>query len=289
MNEPHATRSGNEPTELLPVVPPRVAARAVIVYEPEPRRSRGLLVFTAVLVALTVGVVLGQAVAYQPASHSVSAAAQADPVPSDGTPVEALPGPPPVPVVTAPLGAATTQAIEVTGASAVLQVRGADLGDVLFSAATIDGVLPEVVTTSRGPRLKLAAGRTELLLNAAVTWTVRLTGGFADQEVDMHAGRLAGMEMRGGASRTLLSLPPPAKTVALRVGGAVGELRVRVDEGTAVRLRLGKGAGAVTFGGTNGRVRSGAVLATKGWRPAKHRYDITAAAHVDAVRLDQAR
>jgi hypothetical protein len=98
----------DEPTELLAVIapppgaaarvsppPPRIAARAVIVYEPEPRRSWGLWIFTGLLVALTVGVVLGQAVAPQPVSRPAPAVTTWTPPPPYDAPVGVPFRPPP--------------------------------------------------------------------------------------------------------------------------------------------------------------------------------------------------
>ena len=65
-NAPPVRHPGEEPTQTLPVIvarkppAPGVAARAVIVYETQPRRPWVLWMFTAMLVALTIGVVLGQ-------------------------------------------------------------------------------------------------------------------------------------------------------------------------------------------------------------------------------------
>ncbi len=279
---PHAA---NEPTALLPVVhrpapavPPKVAARAVIVYEPEPRPRRGLWVFTAVLVALTSGVVLGQTSAYRPVSRSV-ATAQTEPLPAP----EAVPSPPPQ--VTAPLGAATSRTIEVTGAATLLRIRSADLGDLLFSATTTDGgVPPAVEETGRGPRLGLSGPAAEVLLHSSVQWTVRLTGAFTDQQVDMRAGDLAGLELTGGADRAALELPRPAGAVPVRLTGAVRELRVRAGADVPVRVRLGRGADTAVLDGTSRRdVRSGTALTTPGWRSAKDRYDVSARVRMDSV------
>jgi hypothetical protein len=301
-DEPSPADIGNEPTELLPVIepaPPKVVARAVLVYEPEPRQSRWLLVFTGVLVALTVGVVLGQAVAYKPVSRP-AAATQVGSAPSYGTPPEASPGPsnqavPAVgPPLTAPLGSAKTRLIEVTGASALLQIRSADLGEMLFSVAAIDGAtMPSVVDTPSGPRLSLpdaaaaSAGRTEVQLNSKVRWTIRLTGRSTAQEIDMSAGGLARIELIGGASRAVLQLPRPAGAVPLRVTGAVSDLHIRAGKGDPVRLRLGKGADTATLDGTTERnVKSGAALTSPGWRSAKNRYDVSASVRVGSVLVE---
>jgi len=294
---------GDEPTELLPVIspPPRVEARAVIVYEPQPRRSWGLWVFTALLVALTVGVVLGQTAAYQPASRAAPAL-QAAPMPTYGMPAEPAPSPsvPASPVapqqVTAPLGSARAQLIEVTGAATLLHVRSADLGTLLFSVTTVDGgTAPAVVRTSRGVRLSLTptgvaarTARIEVQLNSAVRWTVRLTGESTEREIDMRAGGLAGMDL-GGASRTTLELPDPIGTVPLRVTGAVRNLRIQTGDRVPVRLRLYQGAETATLDGTkHRRVEPGTVLSTPAWRSARNRYDVKTSAKMGSVHVDQA-
>src|SRR4051812_44169357 len=124
----------DEPTQklkvILPSIPQRVAARAVIVYEQAPRRPWRLWAFTAVLVALTIGVVLGQAEAFQPVSRGGSARAAVVPV--------AVPAPvAPVAPVTAPLGAAKALVFEVTGDASSVHVVSADLGDRLYSIVPI--------------------------------------------------------------------------------------------------------------------------------------------------------
>jgi hypothetical protein len=298
-----------ERTQLLPIIapspppapprrnpPPRsVAARAVIVYEPEPRRSWGLWVFTAVLVALTAGVVLGQTVADRPVPR-------AKPTPVSATPVETAPIPAgrvaPVagPPLTAPLGADRARTIEVTGTSALVRIRSTDLGDLLYTVTAMDGgPMPAVTDTARGPRLDLTRvgagpGRTEVQLNTKVRWTLRLTGGSADQQLDLRAGGLAGLELAGSAAHTTLDLPEPAGRVALRVTGPVADLHVRTGKATPVRLRLGEGADTATLDGKNHRdVRPGTALTSKGWRSAADRYDISASVRVGTVLVGRAR
>lgn len=304
---------GDEPTQTLPIVvaavspappsrtrpAPGVAARAVIVYEPRPTRPWRLWAFTAMLVALTIGVALGQTAAYQPASRSASSA-QAGVVPSYAASPAVVPSPSgqASPVagqqVTAPLGSAKTRLLEVVGASTVLHIRSANLGDVLFSIATVDSsAAPRLVDTVRGPRLELlrtgVAGTVgaEIRLNAKVSWTIRLTGGSTEQDIDMRLGGLARVELAGGASRAVLQLPEPKGTVPLSVTGAVGELSVRAETGIPVRLRLGTGADVATIDGTTYRtVKPGTVLTSTRWKSAKSRYDVATSADVSAVLVD---
>ncbi len=296
---PDVPRTGlDEPTTLLPQVPAsKATGRAVIVYEPEPRPKRALWVFTALMVALTSGVVLGQASAYRaPAQRSVSAA-QTGPIPVYETPPADVPtpavspAPVPGPRITALLGSAKTRVIEVSGASTSVRIRSTDLGPLLFSVDTMDGSgMPGVEDTARGPRLTLVrtgADATEIQLSTKVRWTIRLTGESVTEEIDMRAGGLAGIELAGGASDATLALPRPAKTVALRVTGKVGNLRIQTGDDVPVRLRLGKGADTATLDGTpRQNAKSGTVLVSRGWKSATERYDVRTYARVASVTVD---
>ena len=93
--------------------------------------------------------------------------------------------------------------------------------------------------------------------------------------------------MAGGSSNAMLELPRPAKAVALRVTGAVGNLQVRAGDDVPVRLRLGKGADTATLDGTQRQnAKSGTVLASPGWQSAKKRYDIKTYTRVASVIVD---
>ncbi|MFI5896712.1 hypothetical protein ACIA5D_42100 [Actinoplanes sp. NPDC051513] len=272
----------DEPTQtlkVLPSIPQRVAGRAVIVYEQAPRRPWRLWVFTAVLVSLTIGVVLGQAQAFQPVSRRPSAqAAVVPPVAPSSTPT-------PVSPLTAPLGKAKALVFEVTGAATVVHVASADLGGQLYSIVGIGGgAAPRVSDSARGPRLELAQTGAEVRLSSKVAWTVRLTASATDQDVDMRAGGLAGIELGGVTARAALMLPKPKGTVKVTATKAVSELRVVTAGAVPVRLRLTAGANvAVVDGKTHRKVKPRTTLTPAGWRSAKFRYDVTTAARVGSI------
>jgi len=292
--EPAPPVAGNEPTQVHPVVsspppvrPPTVAARAVIVYQERPRRPWRLWVFTVALVALTIGVVLGQTAAFEPVYRPAAGAETVAASPS----ASEQPWPDAAHRVTAPLGKVRTRTLEVVGASAALRVRSADLGETLFDIATTDrGAVPVLTDSRRGSRLELTrtgeAGTAgaEIRLNAKVAWILRLTGGSTERNIDMRAGGLRSIEVNGGTAHVVLQLPEPKGTVPLSVIGPIGELVVRTKAGTPVRLRLGGGADtAVVDGNTHREVRAGAALATAGWDTAGNRYDVVTSGAVTSV------
>ena len=296
------------PTQQLPQVapkPPKVLGRAVptktvVVAEPEPRRRWGLPVFAAVLVALTIGVILGQTAAYQ--DSTVYASQRIVPTPADYstppvTPPAAAPTQP-LPAtgerVSAALGKARKLRFDIAGTATQVTIRSVDLGDRLYDIATLDGsAIPKVVNHAAGPRLDIArtgaTGRlgAEVQLNSRVHWTLRLIGGAAEQEVDMRAGGLAGIELIGGASRTVLRLPEPKGTVRLSVTGGISELDVYPAGKTPVRVRLAKGAtDAVIDDKAQHKVKADTILDSAGWKSAENRYDISAETDLSALHVD---
>jgi hypothetical protein len=288
--EPSSTTPLNEPTQSLPTVPqpPKVAARAVIVYRDVPRRPWVLWVFTATLVALTIGVILGQTAAFEPAYRST---ADAQTVPTPAPSPSGTPWPDAAHRITVPLAGVKTRTLEVAGATTVLRVRSADLGDTLFDIATTDrGAMPSLTQSERGSRLELIrsseAGTVgaEIQLNAKVAWTLKLVGGASEQNVDMSAGGLAGLEVIDGAAGAVWQLPEPKGTVRLSVAGPVGQLVVRRKAGTPVRVRLGGGATtAVVDGKSREKVEAGTTLRSTGWSGAPKRYDVVTSGQVASV------
>ncbi|WP_344519138.1 hypothetical protein [Paractinoplanes durhamensis] len=286
----------SEPTQSMPTIPrqppPVVVARAVIVYQEKPRKPWRLWAFTAVLVALTIGVVLGQTVAFEPTYRSTANAQT--PAPADV--IQSLPSTAPAwpdeaHRLTAPLGTIKTRTLEVAATSAtVLHVRSADLGDKLFDIATIDrSAVPKLTDTKAAAKVDLTktgeAGTigAEIQLNAKVAWTLKLTGGTSEQNVDMQAGGAKAITLAGGTAHAVLQLPPPTGTVRLSVAGTIGELSVRRKTGTAVRLKLTSGAKSATVDGkTQGEVKPG-TLSSPDYKTAKNRYDVAISGAVSAL------
>jgi hypothetical protein len=261
------------------------AERTIVIYE---RKSRGLLIFAALMVALTIGVILGQTSAYEQSS----AAPRAEPV---GAGYSTAPEPSPsqfAPMpgnrITAPLGKVRDHAFEVGGGAALVTIHSAALGDQLYDITTLDGsAVPQMVGGSRLEFVRTGTpGRigADIRLNSAVRWTLRLDGGTAEQDIDMSGGRLAGIELTGGAARVVLRLPAPKGTIPIKVSGGASELDVQAA--VPVRVRLGKGADDAEIGGkTRHAVKAGTILTAAGWKTATNRYDITAAAKLNLLRI----
>jgi hypothetical protein len=268
---------------------PEDAPRTIVIYE---KKSRGLLIFTAMMVALTIGVVLGQTSMAELGGGS--ATARTEPVGAGySTPPETAPPPGPSAPgpgtrITAPLAGAKTHRFEVGGGADLVSIRSTDLGDALYDITTFDGsAVPQM---AGGARLELirtgTPGRVgaDIQLNSRVRWTLRLDGGSGEQTIDLSGGRLAGLELTGAATRVVLRLPKPTGTIPITVAGPASEFDVQA--GAPVRVRLGKGADDTAIGARSRHaVPAGAVLASAGWTRTTNRYDIKAAAKLTLVRI----
>ncbi|KUL25880.1 hypothetical protein [Actinoplanes awajinensis] len=291
-NPPPRVSFANEPTEQLPVItaapgqrrppPPRAAGRVVLIYEQQIRKPWRLLLCTASIVSLTVGVVLGQTEAYRTPTPRSTAAAQPSDVVQTVTPL------------TAPLSTITQRRLEIAGPATTLRIRTADLGESLYNIAPLDpSSSVQMTETGDGTQLTLVPAATgtagaEVVLSSKVRWTLKLTGGTAELDVDSRAGGLIGAELVAGVSRGVLRLPEPKGTVPISVTGAVGELTVRTEAHAPVRVRLGKGAGLATVGGKARRgVKAGTTLRDAGWAKATNRYDVRVTADVSTLLVER--
>jgi hypothetical protein len=271
--------------EPVPPPPANGGGEVVVVYE-QVRRPWRLWVFTAMLVSLTVGVVLGQTEAYRagkPRSVTAVGAAQ----PSEVAP--------PVPVpLSAPLGTTRQRQLQITGSVMTLRIRTAQLGQSLYTITGLDpGIPARVADAGDGTVLTLSpdavvTGGAEVILNSTVQWSVKLTGGANELDVDARAGGLAAVESASPIARGTLQLAKPRRPVPMTITGPVGDLTVRTVADAPVRLRLAQGAGLATVGGTVRRnAKNGATLQERGWRAAAGRYDIRLAARANTVLVER--
>ncbi|MET7969005.1 hypothetical protein [Micromonospora sp. NPDC005305] len=196
--------------------------------------------------------------------------------------------------LTAPRGGRRLADFELVDPLASFTLRVADLGDDLYRIGTPDaaGVTPRPEVTGDRVRLRVQDnGRSgpaavEAVLNSRVTWRLRLAGGVSEQQLDLGAARLAGIDLAGGASRTGLRLPPLSGALTVRVSGGVSELTVLVPGGSPARVRVGAGAASVAvYGDRRTGVAAGQVVSSPGWDQARIRLDLDLAAGANTVSV----
>ncbi|UQU63665.1 hypothetical protein COUCH_32490 [Couchioplanes caeruleus] len=189
----------------------------------------------------------------------------------------------------------TAAGFDLVSAVTRVTVRSEDLGDRLFSVTTADdsGVLPKPVLAQDKVQLYLtpdgdgnATGAVDVVLTTRVTWTLRFSGAADEQILNLQGGRVAGIDMLGGARRTAIQLPAAAGTVPLTVTGAVDELAMTSPAGNPVRVQVKGGAKTVAAGARTLRdVAPGSTLTPKNWAT-NDRYDVNAEARVTLLSVE---
>ncbi|WP_319460973.1 hypothetical protein [Micromonospora sp. RTP1Z1] len=176
-------------------------------------------------------------------------------------------------------------------------LRTADLGDELYriEVPADGGVTPRPEV--RGDRVRLRVeenGRrgpaaVQVLLNSRVEWRLRLAGGVSDQLLDLSGGRLAGIELVGGSSRTELRLPRLTGTLTVRLTGGTSQLTVRVPDALPVRVRAASGAGSLAvYQERRDGVAAGDLVSSPGWDRAVDRLYVDLMAGANTVTVEEA-
>lgn len=179
---------------------------------------------------------------------------------------------------------------EVVGGATSVRVRADSLGDDLYRVTTSDGLTGRIDRDNADVRLGLSGntGVVDVLLNAGVGWTLRMTGGAQDMRIDMGAGTTDAVQLAGGASRIDLVLARPARPTAVTMTGGVDQFGVRLAAGTPVRVAAASGAGQVTIDGrTHQGVGGGQVFTADGWRDGAAGVDVQASAGAGGITITE--
>ncbi|WP_446220196.1 hypothetical protein [Micromonospora sp. IBHARD004] len=198
--------------------------------------------------------------------------------------------------VTAPLAGRRRASFELADGLTTFGLRMADLGDELYriEVPTDGGVTPRPEV--RGDRVRLRVeenGRrgpaaVEVLLNSRVEWRLRLAGGVSDQLLDLSAGRLTGIELIGGSSRTELRLPRLSGTLTVRMTGGTSLLTVRVPDASPARVRAASGAASVAvYQERRDGVAAGELVSSPSWDRAVDRLYVELVAGANTVTVEE--
>ena len=204
--------------------------------------------------------------------------------------------------VTVPASGHADAALEVVTGTPVLSISVADLGGThgtLLRASTPDGApRPEVRVGDTG-----ATGRSDnsefvsvsasdgsspvtITLNSAVTWLLDFAGGTQRTVADLRGGRVAGIIVAAGSDVVDLRLPRPGAMVPVQLAGGASQFLLSLPGGVPVRVTAAGGAGEVSLDGQDHTgVGGGSVFATPGWAAGAAGYDVDATAGVSRVAV----
>ncbi len=182
----------------------------------------------------------------------------------------------------APIGDVTHGHLRFPSGATRLDLRGERIKDLY--RARFEGRRPAV---TRGPNGDVAFQykgfswflarnvAAQLSLTTAVPWSIEIRRGVTHLSADLRELQLTSVDITGGATESVLSLPVPRGTATLRVSGGASRLVVRRPRGTAVQITIRGGASNLVFDAQRlGAVGGPTRLATQGWDAATDRWAV---------------
>ena len=127
----------------------------------------------------------------------------------------------------------------------------------------------------------------EIALNAYVPWEMEIRDGASRLTADLRGLELSSLEVRGGASRVEVTLPPPSGTVQVRILGGASNVTIHRPEGVAAQVRVGGGSTNLAFDHQRfGAVGGEVSLHSPDYEGAADRYDITITGGASGLTID---
>jgi hypothetical protein len=122
--------------------------------------------------------------------------------------------------------------------------------------------------------------------NAAVSWRLDLGGGTTRTDADLRGGQVAGIAFTAGSDVIALTLPQPDGSVPVQLAGGASQFLLSLPAGVPVQVTAAGGAGEISLEGQDHvGVAGGSVFATPGWAPNAAGYDIDATAGAARVAV----
>jgi hypothetical protein len=177
-----------------------------------------------------------------------------------------------------------------------LRIVIANTGTNLFEASSPVGaaVRPVVVTDPDQVRLEVVSTRlsgaseVDVQLSSSVLWQVTVDGGTTDESLDLHSGRVSGVDVVGGTSHLDLRLPAASGTMTVRETGGASAVGVHAFANVPAQVRFAGGAGSSTIDGVSrSGIAGGTVVTSTGWAAATNKYDIELDGGVSSFVLDR--
>ena len=125
----------------------------------------------------------------------------------------------------------------------------------------------------------------QVTLTDRIPWTIKVSGGAANQRFDLRRLQLSRLEVSGGANRVDAQLPAPKGTVLLDVSGGASNVTLRAPASSDWRVAVSGGVSAVTINGSSsGSIGGDFQQQSAGYASATNRFDVEisgGASHID--------
>ncbi len=126
-----------------------------------------------------------------------------------------------------------------------------------------------------------------IALSGRVPWRIDFRGGASQLTADLRGLRLTALEVNDGASRTVLTLPPPSGRVPVRILGGATSVAIHRPQGVRARVRVRGGVTTMVFDEQRVGVAAGELmLESPGGEQTAGCYDIEVSGGANQLTLD---
>lgn len=189
--------------------------------------------------------------------------------------------------VSVPRGSATEATLVLDVQAGRLDVTGTASGALLEARGRGDD--PAATHDARGDEheVRVSGGSAEVRLAADVAWTLRVTVGAQDVELDLGGLDVRGVDVAGGAGSVVLRLPPAVGTPRAVLDTGVQDLRVRLSGHDEAQVAVESGAGSLTVDGDRqDGVAAGTDATTPGFAAEEDHWDVVVRGGAGSVTVD---
>ncbi|MFL6112969.1 MAG: hypothetical protein ACJ786_16680 [Catenulispora sp.] len=197
-------------------------------------------------------------------------------------------------MVSGPRAALTSARLDLVTGTDSVTVTSADLGNVLFRAATPAHARQVPRETSSGDAVTVSLAdvsgpgpaQVDVVLNSRVSWAVSLDGAASAERVDLSGAHLSALTFAAGSASIDVQLPAPVGDVPVVMRGGASDFVVRTPAGVPYQVLFAGGAGSATIdGAVRSGVAGGTAISSPNWDTAANRYTIDNSAGVSAFTL----
>lgn len=192
-------------------------------------------------------------------------------------------------VVQAPRGSGDAATLVLDArAGRVLVTGGAPTGALLDVRGAGDDATATHIATAGEQDVRVAGTTATVRLAPDLRWTLRVTVGADDADLDLAGLDVEGVEVGGGAGGVVVALPPADGTMRAVVRAGVDDLRFRLSRGDAARVVVASGAGWVDVDGARtGGLGAGAELTTAGFDADGDHWELVVEGGAGGVTVDR--
>lgn len=194
--------------------------------------------------------------------------------------------------VVVPLGSVKAGHLIFTTGATRLNING-DLAQADLFRAHFGKLAPSVVVDEglvkvfyRRALLNWSAGTADVTLNGSIPWRLDVMSSGAACIADLRAVLLSALDVNGKASTIDITLPRPTANVPFRIAGNASNVVVRCAAGTAMQVRLGRGASSLMIDGQDVSAAGSKPYHTPDYATTTHRYTIDVTARLATVTIE---